>query len=660
MADGNHEAIMSDKKKEREVDTTEIIDTTGMSEGKRKALELAEESREGHWEYPTFAGALFMGELPWELVYPYPQTSADDDERGEKFLETFETFLKERVDADEIDRTGEIPDDVIRGFAEMGAFGIKIPREYGGLGLSQYYYSRAAMLTGSHCASTAALLSAHQSIGVPQPLLQFGTEEQKRRFLPRCAAGQISAFALTEDGAGSDPARMETQAEPTPDGKNFVVNGKKLWCTNGTHADLLVVMAKTPPKMRKGREINQITAFVVEANSPGITITHRCRFMGLRALYNAVIEFKDVEVPRENIIAGEGKGLRVALTTLNIGRLTLPANCVGAMRACIDMARSWSNEREQWGAPIGKHGAIADKIAKASSDLFAVEAMTSLTSLLVDRKKTDIRVEAAMCKMMGSEMAWDATYETMQTLGGRGYETAQSLGERGAHPYPVERIMRDMRINTIFEGSSEIMRLFLAREAMDPHLKAAGEAVNTRLPIGRRIKAAAKAAGFYLGWYPKQWLPTGGPRTAGMEASLAREVRYVARTSRKLARRMFHTMMAHGPKLEREQILLGRFVEIGTDLFAIAASCSRAQYFLGQGYDRAEVLALVDHFCLGARKRIDDNFSGIRENHDRLGYQLAQRVLGGMPWLYGGTVGRHEPSVPEVDEESTERHRTVA
>ena len=250
---------MSTKPKEtRTEEDAVIIDTTGMSKGKRDALEMTEASREGHWEYPTFAGALFMGELPWDLVYPYPQRPEDRDERGEKFLEDLEAVLREHVDPVEIDLTGEIPDAAMQALAELGAFGIKIPQEYGGLGLSQHYYSRAAMIAGSHCASTAALLSAHQSIGVPQPLLQFGNEDQKRRFLPRCARGEISAFALTEVGAGSDPARMETSAEPTEDGSHFLINGEKLWCTNGTRAGLLVVMAQTPPKIKRGREVNHV------------------------------------------------------------------------------------------------------------------------------------------------------------------------------------------------------------------------------------------------------------------------------------------------------------------------------------------------------------------------------------------------------------------
>jgi hypothetical protein len=441
---------------------------------------------------------------------------------------------------------------------------------------------------------------------------------------------------------GSDPARMETHAEPTPDGEAFILNGEKLWCTNGVKAGVIVVMAKTPPKIVNGKPKNQITAFVLNMDTPGVEVTHRCRFMGLKALYNGVVRFTNVHVPRENILLAEGKGLRVALTTLNTGRLTLPAACVGLSKRCLNIARRWASERVQWGAPIGKHAAIAEKLARMAADVFAMEAMTFFAASIVDRdKRADVRLEAALCKLWATERAWEIVNDTMQIRGGRGYETAQSLAARGEDPVPVERFLRDCRINTIFEGSSEIMRLFIAREALDPHLKIGAPMLNSQLPISQRIKSALHAAGFYATWYPKQWLPHFGVG-GKFHPVLARHLHLAEAGSRRLARRLFYAMAMFGPKLEREQMLLGRFVDIGTELFAVAASCSRAQTLLAEAASdnhRRDLLALVDFFCETSRLRIERLFYSIKHNADRAGYKLAQRVLdGNFAWLESGVV----------------------
>jgi alkylation response protein AidB-like acyl-CoA dehydrogenase len=606
------------------------IDTSKMNRGQREALELTEAAR-GAPEQRSFAGELFMGRLALEQVYPFPEQPAADVEAGRLFLAELANILKHEVDADQIDAEGEIPDALITRLAKLGAFGIKIPTEYGGLGLSQTNYGRAAMLLGSVDGNLTALLSAHQSIGVPQPLMLFGTEEQKRKYLPRVARGEISAFALTETGVGSDPAKMAMRAEPSPDGQHFTLDGEKLWCTNGTRARVIVVMARTPDRIVNGKPRSQITAFVVEMNTPGVEVVTRCHFMGLRALYNGVIRFTNVVVPREAIIGGEGRGLKVALTTLNTGRLTIPAACTGLMKRCLEYARTWSGERVQWGAPVGKHAAIADKLARIAAQVFACESMVLLSSALVDRDHRDVRIEAAMCKLWGTEAAWRAVDETMQIRGGRGYETAQSLRNRGEPGVPIERFMRDCRINLIFEGSSEIMRLFLAREALDPHLKIAGGALDARVPAGRRLAAAVKAGGFYALWYPRLFLPAGrGP--ADFTPALRPALAYVARTSRRLARTLFHAMVRHGPALERQQLLLGRVVNIGTELFALTATALRADALIKRSdpaHPRAEVEQLAGCFFGEARHRIAASFAALQHSNDRRNYALAQALLDG-------------------------------
>src|SRR6478672_13733906 len=287
-----------------------VIDTSKMSKGKREALELAEASRDPLDERGSFASNLFIGRYDFNRIYPWPEQSAEDREAGREFLANLEKYLRENVDADEVDRTGEIPQKNIDDLFAMGAFGVKIPKQYDGLGLSQVNYGRAAMLLGSWDANLTALVSAHQSIGVPQPLLLFGTEEQKKKYLPRVARKEISAFALTEWNAGSDPANMSLKAEPTGRASAFILNGEKLWWTNLIKKGVLVVIAVTAPKMVNARERKQITEFIVDVESAALAMTNRCRFMGLRALYNGIVKFTNVRVPRENMIAKEGQGLK--------------------------------------------------------------------------------------------------------------------------------------------------------------------------------------------------------------------------------------------------------------------------------------------------------------------------------------------------------------
>jgi hypothetical protein len=618
-----------------------MSEKTHPGHSERASREVAEAARQETWEKPSFALELFHGRLRLDLIHPFPRQSDEESARGEAFIERLAKFMREEVDGDAIDRDGKIPERVLEGLRRLGAFGIKIPVEYGGLGLSQTSYNHAIAMVSSRCASTAVWLSAHQSIGVPQPLMLFGTEEQKRRWLPRLAKGAISAFALTEPEVGSDPAAMKTTATPTDDGRAFILNGEKLWCTNGPAAEILVVMARTPSKVVKGRERPQITAFVIESNAPGYEVTRRCQFMGLRAIENGLLRFRDVRVPRENILWGEGQGLKLALITLNTGRLTLPASCVGAVKASLEVSRRWAAERRQWGAPIAKHEAVAAKIGRMAADTFAMESVVELASGLVDQGGYDIRLEAALAKMYNSEIGWRIVDDTLQIRGGRGYETAASLAGRGEPAIPVERLMRDFRINMIIEGSSEIMRLFIAREAVDPHLKVAGDLVNPDAPAGARLRALVRAGAHYAVAYPALWLGwSRWPRYAEF-GRLAPHLRWVDRASRRLARATIHCMAAFGARLERRQAVLGRLVEIGAELFAMAASCSRAQAMrrAGPPAEGRSAAALADLFCRQARRRVQERFRALFRNDDARAYRLAQEVTRGEhEWLEKGIL----------------------
>ena len=600
----------------------------------RQAREVAEQARETQWDKPSFGKELFLGRFRLDLVHPHPTGSPASVERGEAFLTRLREFCETQIDSAEIERDAQVPDEVVRGLRELGAFGMKIGTEYGGVGLSQVYYNKALMLVGSVNASLGALLSAHQSIGVPQPIKMFGTEEQKKTWLPRCTR-EISAFLLTEPDVGSDPARLHTTA--IPDGDDYVLDGVKLWTTNGVVADLLVVMAQVPKG--DGRR-GGITAFVVEADAPGIVVENRNAFMGLRGIENGVTRFTQVRVPAANRIGKEGQGLKIALSTLNVGRLSLPAVCAGSAKWCLKIAREWSRERVQWGRPVGEHEAVAGKVAFIAATAYAMEAMLELASEMADEDRTDIRIEAALAKLYGSEMGWLIADELVQIRGGRGFEKAESLAARGERGVPAEQVLRDMRINRIFEGSTEIMHLLIAREAVDAHLAVAGDIIDPEADVKRKARAAAKAGKFYGRWLPTLVAGKGQlPTSFGEFGQLAGHLRFVERASRKLARSTFYAMSRWQGGLERRQRFLGRIVDIGAELFAMSAACVRAQRDPRDG----AATELADAFCQQARVRVEELFNRLWDNSDDSDRALARQVLADRyTWVEEGVL---DPSI---------------
>ncbi|MFC4603986.1 acyl-CoA dehydrogenase family protein [Rhodococcus kronopolitis] len=620
-----------------------------------QARAVAEEARESGWDKPSFAKELFLGRFRLDLVHPFPRPAPDADARTGRFLAELAEYCA-GLDGSVIERDSVIPDEYVRGLAELGCFGLKVPEEYGGLGLSQVAYNRVLMLVSSVHPSIGALLSAHQSIGVPEPLKLAGTEAQKREFLPRCAKGAISAFLLTEPDVGSDPARMASTATPTADGDGYLLDGVKLWTTNGVVAELLVVMARVPrSEGRPGEPGNAhpggISAFVVEADAPGITVERRNTFMGLRGIENGVTRMHRVRVPRTSLIGREGDGLKIALTTLNAGRLAIPAMCTAAGKWSLKIAREWSAERVQWGRPVGRHGAVAAKISFIAATTYALESVLELSGQMADEGRNDIRIEAALAKLWASEMACLIADELVQIRGGRGYETAASLAARGERAVPAEQQLRDLRINRIFEGSSEIMRLLVAREAVDAHLAAAGDLADAKADLQHKARAALGASGFYAKWLPHLVAGKGQlPNSYGEFGLLATHLRFVERSARKLARSTFYGMARWQAGMEKHQAFLGRVVDIGAELFAMSATCVRAELQRHEPGDTGTAAPeLADAFCLQSRLRVDRLFAALWDNTDAVDQTIAESALGRRyAWLESGVLDQSEGTGPWI------------
>jgi alkylation response protein AidB-like acyl-CoA dehydrogenase len=599
----------------------------------KQAREVVEPER----KLPSFGKQLFLGEFRLELIHPQPRSDPEEVEKGERFLERLRELLETEVDPLEIERDAKIPDRAVDGLKAIGALGMKVKEQYGGLGLSQVYYNRAIGLAASWHPSVALLLSAHQSIGVAEPLRLFGSDEQKRTWLPLVAKDHISAFLLTEPEVGSDPARMGAVARPvyddivaTPVEGGYRLSGRKLWATNGTIADITVVMAKVPES--EGHR-GGISAFVMPYHSEGVTVEHRNAFMGLHGIENSVTLLDNVFVPEENRIAREGDGLKIALSTLNTGRLGVMASAVGTAKWCTKIAREWAVERAQWGRSIGKHDAVAQMVAFIAGSAFGMEAMLDVVGRLADNKANDVRTEAAMCKVYGAELGWRVIDTLVQLRGGRGYETAASLKARGEKPVPVEQVMRDFRVNRIFEGSSEIMHLMVAREGVEALLKETSALLEPDGDVKTMVKDAL------AGGLPSLAVDEGErPRSFHEFGELALYLCYVEDSSRRVARSILEGAGRWEAKLQQKQSFLARIVDIGAELFAIAAAVCYAETIGSEHPERkTEAVELAQLFCEQAKGRAETLFNELWSNHDDGNYAAAQEVLAGRyTWLEDG------------------------
>ncbi|MBI4955193.1 MAG: acyl-CoA dehydrogenase family protein [Myxococcales bacterium] len=557
-----------------------------------------------------FMKAVFHGVLAEDVVFPFPELGAEERENLELMLDSVRRFLATKVDAAAIDKRHEIGAEVLAEAKALGLFGLQIAGEHGGLGLSATAYSRVMQEVGAHDASLAVTLGAHQSIGL-KAILLYGTAEQKRRFLPSLASGErVAAFALTEPVAGSDAAAIKTRADLAPDGSHYVLNGSKLWITNGGFADVFTVFARTSDfETQKPK----LTAFLVERGE-GVRHGPNEHKLGIRGSSTTSVYFDDVKVPVANVVGEVGRGFRVAMEVLNSGRLGLAAGCTGSCRALVKLAVERVQERHAFGRRIGEFGLIKDKIALMLAQTYALESATYLTTGLVDAGVTDYSLESAICKVFGSETLWWVVNETLQIAAGIGY-----MGD-----YPYERMLRDARINLIFEGTNEILRCFIALAGMaGPGQKLAEVARAMREPI----KGFGLLRDFAIGKARSMLVPE---RLTRAHPVLSREAVIVEEFTAILARHVENTLRKHGRDIAEMQYVQRRVADTAIDLYALSACIARATRAIEKhGEEGARrPIEWTRIFGALARKRLKHNADEFEANDDELRKESAARAYG--------------------------------
>src|SRR5262252_2066864 len=564
----------------------------------------------------SFMKSLFHGIIAEELIFPFPEFSRDERDNTAMILDSVRKFLEANVDPAKIDEEHSIPAAVIEGMKELGLFGMIIPQEYGGIGLSSSAYARVVQEVAGHDASLAVTLGAHQSIGL-KGILLFGTEEQKNQYLPKLASGEhVGAFALTEPSAGSDAAAIQTRAEPLPDGSGYVLNGSKIWITNGGFADVFTVFARTSPPER-GKP--KITAFIVERGM-GVKNGPPEHKLGIRGSSTTEVFFEDVRVPKKNVLGDPGRGFKVAMEVLNSGRLGLAAGAVGGCRRLIKMAVERVQERKAFGRPIGQFGLIMDKIAVMMAETFAIESMTYLTAGLVDTKVPDYSLESAICKVFASETLWHVVNETLQIAAGIGY----------MQEYPYERTLRDSRINLIFEGTNEILRCFVALSGMQGPGKELADVV-------RAMREPIKGFGLLSDFAVRKARTTlRRERMTRAHPVLSKEAVIFEEYTSELMKNVDKVLRKHGREIAEMQYTQKRVAEMATDLYAIAACLSRTTRAIekrGEEGARREI-DLTTIFVANAEQRLAEIVRSFDKNDDELRKSVAARTYtdGGYPF----------------------------
>lgn len=618
-----------------------------------KGLERIEEARERLTGYSFMAG-LFAGEPDFSLLVMGDE-SPEHKAAWENFRPKLERFLANHVDADEIERTAKIPDPVIRGLFSIGAFAMKIPKEYGGLGFSYQNYGRALMLIAGWSNILALTVAVPQSIGIAMPVLLFGSEEQKRRYLPLVAREAVSAFALTEPLTGSDAANITTEAVMDASG-DYIVSGEKLWCTNGPIARYATLIARVPARrmeqqgrnlwipVRRGEGAEQSvhTAFVLDMKSPGVSIRQRCQFEGCRGIENAHITLTDVHIHASDVIGEVGRGLKYALTILNVGRaVSIPAICLGMAKQSWQPTLDRANGRVTFQRPLAERQTQRVRIGRMAARLFAMEALASAVWRMADQHRYDVRIEAAIAKIFCSETTIQFLKDAQTIFGGAGYETAESKRFRGEPAFGIEQLVRDVEMYRIGEGATDILRPFVAREALNLHLEHAMKLFDEKLSIARRIQELGRLSAFYVPWYLRQWRPRRLPPGPLFHHPKVRSrLRFVERASRRLARAVFYALLWQRQAFQDDQGRQNRIEAVGEDLLVITVTSLHAE--ARQRETGQAVWDLADEVLGDAGARVKRHIRELLFNDDKRRTAVGTKALtGSFPSLSAGIIERN-------------------
>jgi len=581
------------------------IDETERAKQVRQAEELlfSEPSKEG------FAKALFQGEFHAGSLFPYPELGEAERSAVDRAVAEVKAFADANIDAAAIDRAAEIPQSVIDGLSRLGVLGMTAPEEFGGRGFSQSGYCRIMEVIGAHDASVGVFVNAHHSIGI-RALLLFGTPEQKARWLPDLVSGRtLAAFALTETEAGSDASNVQTTAIPSADGKTYIINGTKRWITNGGIAGVLTVMARTPDP--KGGE-SRITAFLVTPDMPGFEVVEkRMEKTGIRGTATGRLAFHDMPVPAQNILGPLGKGLRVALTVLDFGRVTFGASCTGVAKNCLELATKHALKRRQFGRRLADLELVKKKLAFLASTAYAIEATTYETAALIDRGADDYMLETAILKVFATEELWKGVYETFQIHGGSAYFT----------DLPFERMTRDARINTIGEGANEVLKAFIALVGMRD--------------VGEGFKATLSGLKNPIRAIPTLWrfgMVRAGrivkvPVVPVVSAGLRPQAEALSKRVRSFAWAVERTLIKHREAVLDMQYIQERIADAAIALVTSACTLARIDRAIAQATATELERSSADLYLYMAGRRFDQCLVDLKHNDDPATTQTALAAM---------------------------------